>query len=73
MAVRHIFTTDMIDVLHSGHGAHVNFLRGDIKIDPKEDLHLQELLKTAIFCNNAHISSTDGRYLKIYEMHSLTL
>jgi Ca2+-transporting ATPase len=63
MTVRSIFTTDMIDVTGDGYGARGDFYRRGIKIEAKEDPHLQELLKTALLCNNAQISPTEGRVL----------
>ncbi len=62
MTVRSIFTTDLIDVTGDGYGQRGDFFRRGIKLEPKEDPHLQELLKTALLCNNAQISPTEGRY-----------
>ncbi len=62
MTVRSIFTTDLIDVTGDGYGLRGDFFRRGIKLEPKEDPHLQELLKTALLCNNAQISATEGRY-----------
>lgn len=63
MTVRSIFTTDLIDVTGDGYGQRGDFFRRGIKLEPKEDPHLQELLKTALLCNNAQISATEGRVL----------
>jgi Ca2+-transporting ATPase len=57
MTVKKIYTTEFIEVTGTGYGGKGDFLVEGEKIDPKEKIHLSELLKVGMLCNNAHFNN----------------
>ncbi len=58
MTVQKIFTSELFDVTGVGYETNGRILR-ERKTSAEEDLHLQELLKISVLCNNAEISNND--------------
>ncbi len=60
MTVRKIFTNAIIEVTGSGYVPDGTFYCGSKKIDPAQDVHLNELLKIGILCNNSYLEHDGG-------------
>ncbi len=58
MTVQKIFTSELFDVTGVGYETNGSILR-EKNTSAEEDLHLQELLKISVLCNNAEISNND--------------
>jgi len=58
MTVQKIFTSELFNVTGVGYEANGSILR-EKNTSAEEDLHLQELLKISVLCNNAEISNND--------------
>jgi Ca2+-transporting ATPase len=61
MTVQKVYTDEMIDVTGSGYNPVGEFQRGDRKVSPSQDLHLEKLLRIGLLCNNSFLDS-DGEW-----------
>jgi Ca2+-transporting ATPase len=60
MTVRKLFTDSIIEVTGSGYIPEGEFNKKGMTIQPLQDLHLVELLKIGMMCNNSYLENDSG-------------
>ncbi len=60
MTVRKLYTDAIIEVTGSGYVPDGVFFRNGTKIDPAQDMHLKELMKIGLMCNNSYLERDGG-------------
>ncbi len=60
MTVQRLFTDAVIEVTGSGYIPEGEFIRDGAAVQPSQDVHLSELLKIGMMCNNSYLEHDGG-------------